>query len=156
MCCHRIALTRFALALACAVLFSVRAADAAQCTISTTPLVFGTYNVFTTAPTDSTGTVIYNCNGGGRTILITMTRGGSPTFLPRQMASGPEKFSYNLFRDAARTTVWGDATAGTSAYFEADPPNKTDIVVTIFGRVPPGQDVRAGSYSDTVSIEVNF
>lgn len=156
MCCDRTALTRVASIVALALLAMVRPAEAAQCTISTTPIVFGTYNVFMTAPTDSTGTVIYNCNGGGKNILITMSRGASPTFVPRRMASGPEDLGYNLFRDAARTTVWGDATAGTSAYFDADPPNRTDIVVTVFGRIPAGQDVRAGAYSDTVSIEINF
>ena len=51
-------------------------AEAAKCTVSTTPIVFGTYNVFTTAPSDSTATLVYNCNGGARNVVVAITRGG--------------------------------------------------------------------------------
>jgi spore coat protein U-like protein len=27
---------------------------------------------------------------------------------------------------------------------------------TIYGRIPPGQDVRPGSYADTLAITINF
>jgi len=156
MCSDRKALTRLALMVAFAALVGVRQADAAQCTISTTSVVFGTYNVFNTAPADSTGTVMYRCNGGARNIAIMISKGASPVYFARVMLKGSDFLGYNLYRDAARTSIWGDGSSGTSAHFEADPPNNQNIVVTVFGRVPAGQDVRAGSYSDTVSIEINF
>ena len=131
-------------------------ADAAHCSISTTPVSFGTYNVFATAPTDSTGTIVYNCNGGARNVLITISRGNSPTFAPRVMLQGTEPLPYNLFRDAARTSIWGDGTGGSGLYIDLNPPNNTDISVTVFGRVPTGQDVSAGIYSDTVTVTINY
>jgi spore coat protein U-like protein len=131
-------------------------ADAAQCSISTTPVSFGTYNVFATSPTDSTGTITYNCNGGARFILITISRGGSPTFAPRRMLKGAEQLPYNLYRNASRTIVWGDGTGGSSLHLDVDPPNHQHISVPVFGRIPAGQDVEAGAYTDTVTVTINY
>jgi spore coat protein U-like protein len=130
--------------------------EAASCSMSTTSIAFGTYNVFSSAPVDSTGSVTYHCNGNTPGVLITMTRGQSPTFLPRQLGKGTERLAYNLFRDAARTTVWGDFTGGTSAFVDLFPPKKEDLTVTIYGRIPPGQDISAGSYTDSVTVVMNF
>lgn len=131
-------------------------ASAAGCTVSTTPVVFGTYNVFSTAPTDSTGTIVYRCNGNVDGVLITITRGQSATFLPRQMNKGSEKFSYNLYRDAARSSVWGDYSSGTSGLIDLRIPHNQNQSATIYGRIPAQQDISAGSYADTVSVVVNF
>ena len=153
---HRRTVVRLALAVACAVLFGVRPADAAQCTVSTTSVAFGTYNVFTTAPGDSTGTVVYRCNGGARNIRVEISKGASPVFFVRVMLKGSDFLVYNLYRDASRTSIWGDGSSGTSYYFNANPPNNQNVSVPIYGRIPAGQDVRSGSYSDSVVLAVNF
>jgi spore coat protein U-like protein len=118
--------------------------------------VFGSYNVFSSSPVDSTGTIVYRCSGDVDGVLIAITKGQSPTFLPRQLEKGAEELSYNLYRDAARTLVWGDFSSGTSAYIQIDPPNNQNVSLTVFGRIPPGQDISAGSYSDTVTVVVLF
>jgi spore coat protein U domain-containing protein, fimbrial subunit CupE1/2/3/6 len=128
---------------------------APSCTISTTSVNFGSYNVFTGSDTDSTGTITIDCNGSAHDIVVTLSRGASSSFSPRTMLRGSEALSYNLYRDAARTSVWGDGTSGTSAYTNPNPPN-SPLNVTIYGRVPSGQDVSAGVYSDTVSAVINF
>ena len=130
--------------------------DAANCSLSTTSIAFGTYNVFSSAPVDSTGSVVYRCNGTTPGVLITITKGQSATFLPRQLGKGTERLAYNLYRDAARTTVWGDFTGGTWAFIDIDPPKKQDLTVTVYGRIPPGQDIGAGSYTDSVTVVMNF
>ena len=150
------ALIRFAIALVLCMAAAGRA-DAANCSVSVTPVVFGNYNVFNAAPLDSTGTVVYRCNGGAKPIWISLTRGGnSNSFIPRVMARGNEKLEYNLYRDANRSVVWGNLTGGTSLYWDYDPPNNQNVTVTIYGRIPSGQDISAGNYSDTVQIEINF
>jgi spore coat protein U-like protein len=58
--------------------------------------------------------------------------------------------------DAGCSAVWGDGSAGTQRYFNADPPNNTNIVLTIYGRIPPLQDVSAGAYSDTITATINW
>ena len=152
--CRTLSRTVF-LAAVC-VLAAARGAAADQCTISSTPIVFGSYNVFQAAPVDTTGTVVYRCTGNVATLAITMTRGQSQTFQPRELRQGSEKLTYNLYRDAARTSVWGDFTAGTGAYVDPNPPKKDDVTVTIYGRITPGQDVSVGTYSDTVTAVVLF
>ena len=89
-------------------------------------------------------------------VVVSLSKGASSTFSPRTMMMGSEVLSYNLYRDAARTSIWGDGTAGTSTYTNANPPNNTAINITVYGRVPAGQDVSAGAYSDTVSAVINF
>jgi|RhiMetStandDraft_4_1073278.scaffolds.fasta_scaffold171067_1 spore coat protein U domain-containing protein, fimbrial subunit CupE1/2/3/6 len=128
---------------------------APSCTISTTSVNFGNYNVFTGSDTDSTGTVTIDCNGAAHDIIVTLSKGASSSYNPRTMLKASEALSYNLYRDAARTSIWGDGTGGTSTYTNANPPNGP-VNVTIYGRVPAGQDVSAGAYSDTVSAVVNF
>ena len=131
-------------------------AHAQGCTISATSVNFGNYNVFNGSDVDSTGTVTYRCNGSAHNITVALTQGGSATFNPRKMQKGAEALNYNLFRDASRTTIWGDGTTGTSTYQIANPPNNSDVNLTVYGRVPAGQDVSAGAFSDTITAVVNF
>jgi spore coat protein U-like protein len=131
-------------------------AHAQACTISATSVNFGTYNVFNGSDVDSTGTVTYRCNGSAHNITVGLTQGASATFSTRQMQKGSEGLSYNLFLDASRTTIWGDGTSGTSVYQIGNPPNNTNVNLTVYGRVSAGQDVSAGTFSDTVTAVINF
>ncbi|HEY9467582.1 MAG TPA: spore coat U domain-containing protein [Vicinamibacterales bacterium] len=131
-------------------------AHAQACTISATSVNFGSYNVFNGSPTDSTGTVTYRCNGSAHNITIGLTQGAGASFNQRQMQKGSESLTYNLFVDASRTNIWGDGTGGTSVYSIANPPNNTNVNLTVYGRVTAGQDVSAGTFSDTVTAVINF
>ena len=146
----------FASLAALVVLNASEAHAAPSCTISSTSVNFGSYNVFTGSATDSTGSVTINCNGSAHNIIVPLSQGASSTFNPRTMQKGGETLTYNLYRDAARTTIWGDGTGGTSTYTNANPPNNGDVNLTVYGRVPAGQDVSAGTYSDTVAAVINF
>ena len=131
-------------------------AHAQACTISATSVNFGSYNVFNASDTDSTGTVTYRCNGSAHNITIGLTQGASASFNQRQMQKGSESLTYNLFVDASRTNIWGDGTSGTSVYSIGNPPNNTNVNLTVYGRVTAGQDVSAGTFSDTVTAVINF
>jgi spore coat protein U-like protein len=155
---HRLGRSLVHIAACAAVVLLAGAArtEAANCSFSTTSIAFGTYNVFSPAPVDSTGSVTYRCTGSTQGVLITISMGQSATFLPRQLGKGTERLAYNLFRDAARTTVWGDLTGGTSAYSDINPPKREDLTLIVYARIPPGQDVSAGSYTDSVTVVMNF
>ena len=129
---------------------------APSCTISVTSVAFGSYNVFTTTPTDSTGTITYECNSRASNISISLSDGSSSTFNPRTLRKGSEVLNYNLFTNAARTTIWGDGTGGTAVYSQGNPPNNQNVNLTVYGRIPAQQDVSAGNYSDTVLAIINF
>jgi spore coat protein U-like protein len=131
-------------------------AQAPSCTISATSVNFGNYNVFSGTNLDSTGTITYQCNATAANITVSLSKGLSSTYNPRQMAKGAERLSYNLYRNAARTNIWGDGTSGTAIYSRANPPNNSNVNLTVYGRVPAGQDVSAGSFSDTVTAVINF
>jgi spore coat protein U-like protein len=137
---------------------SAAQARAASCTIaSVAGVVLGTYDVFDATPVDSTGTITYECTGvvGTDTVQITLSAGDAGTFATRAMSAGAETLSYNLYVDAARTTVWGDGTSGTATYGPILPA-EGETPVTVFGRAPAGQDAAAGSYSDTIVVTVIF
>jgi spore coat protein U-like protein len=135
---------------------SVFAQLAPSCTISVTSVAFGSYNVFTTTPQDSTGTITYRCNAAAANISIALSDGSNGTFSPRTMRNGTEVLDYNLYQNAARTNIWGDGTGGTSIYAQVNPQNNQNVSVTVYGRIPAQQDVSAGNYTDTVSAVINF
>lgn len=137
-------------------LYTSEAFAQASCTISATAVSFGNYDVFNASSLDSTGLITYRCNAAAANITIALSTGASSSYSPRQMFKGAEVLGYNLYRNAARTTIWGDGTGGTSVYFRANPPNNSNVNLTVFGRVPAGQDVSAGTFSDTVTAVINF
>lgn len=130
----------------------------AACNVTATGINFGIYDVFKTTPLDSTGSVTVTCDETPPpTIKISISRSNnSGSFIPRQMrhATKADFLNYNLFTNASMTEVWGDGTGGTSTVLlKKVSKNKPEIVI-IYGRIPPGQDVSAGSYSDTLTVTI--
>ncbi|MBI5663941.1 MAG: spore coat protein U domain-containing protein [Nitrospirae bacterium] len=129
----------------------------AACTVSTTPVTFGSYNVFSTGPLDATGTVTVNCNEAPPpTVTISIGQStNSGGFDPRAMklAAGSELLSYNLYTDSNRTYIWGDGSGNTSTVrkkvFKSTP-----MATTVYGRVPPIQNVSAGSYNEVLTVTI--
>jgi spore coat protein U-like protein len=131
-------------------------ADAA-CSLSGAAIAFGNYDPISLTPLDTAGSVIYRCGPSDHNITITLSRGGGTSYATRRMAKGTEQLFYNLYRDAARTVIWGDGTGGTQAFTIGNPQaNNTDLSVAIFGRVPAGQNVSVGSYIDTITVTLIF
>jgi spore coat protein U-like protein len=63
--------------------------------------------------------------------------------------------SYELYRDAGYTLPWG-STLGTNT-LNGSAANSSWTTTTIYGSIPPGQDVISQSYTDaTVTITVNY
>jgi spore coat protein U-like protein len=152
---HRSRAWSRALAFASVLLLAPATAHAAGCTISTTSIAFGPYDVFSAAPVDSTATITYRCNGNS-SVAIGITSGQSDTFNPRVMTKGLERLGYHLFLDPAHTAIWGDTGSGTQMYYDPGAPNNRSVTVTVYGRIPAGQDVSAGSYTDSVVALVLF
>lgn len=122
---------------------------------SATGVAFGAYDpvgLQASAPLDATGQLRYSCGRGARP-LVSLSTGGSGSFGPRAMRSGGATLPYNLYRDAARSQVWGDGSAGTATVLGRRGRNRTLVV---YGRVPPGLVARAGTYGDTVTATFNF
>ena len=130
----------------------------AACTVSATGINFGAYDVFVATPLDSTGTVTVTCDQAPPADIVVAIgpSGTSGAFIPRQMrsASSPDRLNYNLFTNAGRSTVWGDGAAGTSTVFLKNVKKNRPAVTTIYGRIPAGQNVSVGSYSDSLTVTI--
>jgi len=135
----------------------ISASVAANCTITTGPVAFGAYDpVGANAAADllATGSVTVACTKGSVT-TIDLGNGGNLSAGSRRMASGTDFLNYALYKDAARTQVWGTGLAGgTTAAYNAATRNLTAI--TVYGTVPQAQDVTVGAYSDTVIATINY
>lgn len=128
----------------------------AACSFAATGVSFGMYDVFSPAPSDSTGTITYQCDPPDKNITISIDGGANGTIVDRHLRNATELLSYNLYLDAARSTVWGDGTSGTATYFIKSPSPNRDTILTIHGRIAAGQDVGVGTYVDTAVVVINF
>jgi spore coat protein U-like protein len=70
------------------------------------------------------------------------------------MAAGTNKIRYDLYQDTLHTTVWGDV--GTAAAKSYTSTGMAGTTLTIYGRMPSGQDAVTGSYTDTVTATIQF
>ena len=135
-----------------------RADGALTCTFgSVTGVNFGSYDVFSASPTTSTGTISYSCKkvGGPQVMVMSLSTGSSGTFANRTLRSGVNILNYNLYPTAANSQVWGDGT-GTTYQYSIDPVDNLVDTITVYGTIPAGQDVGVGSYTDTITVTMNF
>jgi len=144
--------------MALAVLMAVPREAIGACSFeSVTGVNFGAYDVFNNSHTDSTGSITYRCNLLQLSqITIDLSKGSAPTYVPRQMRQGTDTLDYNLYLDASRASIWGDGTGGSSRYGPQLPLLGIPVTVTIYGRVPARQNARVGSFTDTITVTINF
>jgi len=136
---------------------SVTASVAADCTITTLPVAFGPYDPVganSAADLNGSGTVTVACTKG-TAATVDLGQGANLSGGSRRMASASDFLNYALYKDAARTQVWGSTMAGgsTVAYNAA---SKNTFGITVYGTVPQAQDVTVGAYADTVLATINY
>lgn len=144
-------------ALAALVLFAPLAARGATCTVSATGVGFGNYNP--AAATTATGTVTVTCshppNPPTANYTITLST-GSGSFSSRNMTFGGTIVSYQLYTDAAYSTVWGDGSSGSSIVSGTSLANGNPLGYTVYGRIPANQWPPAGIYTDSIIVTVTY
>jgi spore coat protein U-like protein len=150
-------LRRLAAVLLALTLGTAAVARAASCSfMSVSPMNFGPYDVFNPSPTDSVSNISYSCNGGA-TLTIGLSAGATGTFGQRRLVrAGTFTMNYNLYMDAGHTAIWGDGTGGSMVSGPTMPADGVVVMVPIFGRIPAGQDVGLGTYTDTITVTLNF
>jgi spore coat protein U-like protein len=133
-------------------------AHAFHCTATTTPVSFVGYDVFSSYPLDSTGSITIYCNNPEKKampVTVSISSGAAGSFNPRQMqrAGSGDRMNYYLFTDPSRTTIWGDGSGGSSI-FRRTIDRETPVHATVYGRVPARQNLRAGAYHDSLVVTV--
>lgn len=130
-------------------------AQARDCTLTLAPLSFGNYDPLeTTVPFDSTTTMNVTCRRNTR-VDISFSAGSSGTFAQRTMRQGTTSLlAYNLYQEAARVTILGDNTGGSVPLRLRV--RRRGANITLYGRIPPGQDPSIGLHSDTIIVTMTF
>ena len=150
---------RLSLAFFTTLLIAHSAAGFAACTVYAPSLSFGPYDPLGGTPATTSGNVTVTCDiAPAPTVTIALGPSAvSGGFSPRKMQQqgGADLLAYNFFADPGGASVWGDGSGGTvvrSARVQKNQPWNA----TLYGRIPPGQDVRPGSYADNLTVTINF
>lgn len=123
----------------------------AACTVSTTSVAFGVYSPTSPTALAGYGSVRLDCHPSDSPV-IAIGAGNSGSFALRRMSNGVSNLNYNLYTSAAMSLVWGDGTGGSVT---VSAPKKVSTSI-VYGRIPAGQNVSAGAYSDTLIVTVSF
>jgi spore coat protein U domain-containing protein, fimbrial subunit CupE1/2/3/6 len=144
------------------VMFVALAANSwGACTVSSSPVGFGDYNIFSNVPMDAVGSVTISCDPSTPppvpyTVTLDAGANSGGVFVPRKLArtGGGYNLNYNLYRNATRTEVWGDGTNGS--FTVTGSLSASSGVLTVYGRIPAKQLVGVGNYTDTVTVTVLY
>jgi spore coat protein U-like protein len=134
--------------------FQVTATVLSVCSVTATDLAFGNYDASLGTPDDAQSAVTATCTSGETyDIGLDVGAGPAPTYAVRQMTNGANTLNYSLFSNAGRTNVWGetigvDTVAGTG--------NGAAQNIDVYGRIPAGQYVAAGAYSDSILVTLTY
>jgi spore coat protein U-like protein len=119
-------------------------------------LNFGTYDPTSgTTLTGSSTVNVYCTSGTPYTAALNVGSGGG-SFTTRTIASGSDTLNYNLYRDAARTQIWGDGTGSTFTVTGTGAGVLTANPISVYGAIPTGQDKPPGSYTSTITVTVTY
>ena len=128
-----------------------------ECKVTVSPVNFGNYSAFSSAPRDATGKVNVTCDAGlPFTVKLYKGETSGSSFDQRKLgATGKsDSLRFNLYRDSARQEIWGDGTGNTFVVTGTGSGNT--IPLTVYGRIPAGQRVPGELYSDQINVIVDL
>ncbi len=136
--------------------FAVNATVVATCSVSASALNFGA-----SIPTpvnlniDVTSTITATCsNAVPFSIALNAGNGAGATMGSRKMTSGSNTVNYTMYIDPGRSTVWGDGTQ--NSFVNSLTGTGSAQPITVYGRIPTGQQPALGTYNDTVLVTLSF
>jgi spore coat protein U-like protein len=128
----------------------------AACTVSVADLDFGAYASNSKTPVQGQTTIQLHC-GAGAVAELSLDAGSGPgaTTSNRRLEqdAGRSRLDYELFQDPGRTIHWGDR-SGTDTLEVVT--TGTQQTVPIYGQIPAGQRAPEGTYSDTITLRVQY
>ena len=128
----------------------------AACTVSVADLDFGAYASNSKTPVQGQTTIQLRC-GAGAVAELSLDAGSGPgaTTSNRRLEqdSGRSRLDYDLFQDPGRTIHWGNRSGVDTLEVVATGAQQT---VPIYGQIPSGQRALEGTYSDTITLRVQY
>jgi spore coat protein U-like protein len=144
---------------------AARAAVTVNCTVTAGGIAFGVYNPFNTVGDASTGSLVVTCTGSGTgttnvTVDVSLSTGISGTYANRTMLSGVNVLNYNIYWSAAYQQIMGNGTggsySGSAGPITLNAGGSVQATGTMYGYVPPQQNVAPGGYSDVITVTVTY
>ncbi|MUO80754.1 fimbrial major subunit CsuA/B family protein [Agrobacterium vitis] len=135
--------------------FTVQMTITADCQITSAGnLSFGSAGLIS-SNRDATSTLTVQCTNGTAYNLGLNEGAGTGATVTSRLMTGPASatIGYALYRDTARSTVWGN-TVGTNTV-SASGTGSTQTY-TVYGRVASQTTPAAGAYTDTVTVTVTY
>lgn len=131
--------------------FAISVAVPATCVITATALSFAAYTGVVDLATSTLSLVCSNTTHYN--VGLNAGQASGATVNTRGMSNGAVVIAYALYSDTNRTLNWGQ-TVGTDTVTGTG--NGNSQVLTVYGRVPAGQFVTPGNYSDTIIATVTY
>lgn len=129
--------------------------QAQSCSVSFSSIAFGSIDVLSNLQVDVPGSMTASCTGmGGSTNVRMCIAIGNGTYPLsgglRQMGAGANRLTFQIYQDAAATTVWDTSASGMMVVDLTK--QAPSITLPVYGRVPGGQQiVPVGSYSTAMN-----
>lgn len=120
-----------------------------NCTISADPLSASGYDYVVannSSALDVTSTINVVCTNGTDATIDLGTGNNA-----RKLTDGTNFLNYQLYKESGRTNVWGSGIESVSIIGTGNAQPQT-----VYARIPGGQNVPVGSYTDTVTATINF
>jgi spore coat protein U-like protein len=128
--------------------FTVTATVATVCSVTATDLAFGAYANSAIA---ATSTVSVTCTSGGA-YTVGLSDGANFSTTRRMKNAGTDYLGYELYKDALHSNRWGNS--GGELVSGSGSGSAQDL--TVYGNLPAGQGLIAGSYTDTIQVTVTY
>lgn len=131
--------------------FTVTAAPQPTCTISTTDLDFGVKGVLSSAITGQSSIGVTCTQGAAWSIVLDGGQTGN-TAARRMASTAGDTVAYDLYRDAARSSLWGTTTTSQATG------TGTGVAqaLPVYGNVPVQSTPKPGAYSDRVVATIRY
>lgn len=126
-----------------------------NCRLTVEPLAFGSYDPLgshTSHDLDARASMILTCTRDSRASVV-MDSGRNGAGRLRSLSYAGSRLSYEIFRDPAHTKNWG---AGADAMQVIAQGLRAPTELIVYGRIPGGQEVGAGSYTDVITATIDF
>jgi len=127
----------------------------AECTVSAADLAFGSTGLVDTDIDAQTDLTVECTAGSPYAIGLGAGAGVGATVAARLLTHttvAANTAAYGLYQEAARTTNWGN-TEGVDTVDSAGATGAPETV-TVYGRVPAGQNIATGAYADTITATI--
>lgn len=135
--------------------FTVNATVTNNCTIAASGITFPSTSSLLTQKTAQGSLTVQCTNNDAYRILLSSGVSGSVTARTLKGVSHGATIPYQLYTDAAYSTIWGDGTNGTST----NPGTGTGLSTTlsIYGRIQAQTSTPApDTYQDTINVTIQF